>query len=108
MGVKEVDGDAIGALARHCPNLSDLGLIDCAIIDESKLPLATNLQFLSVVGIRNVHWNAIAQTLTLKMSVVQCSTLQRRKSFLLDSQISCRDWLCLHQKLQQITKRGAC
>ncbi|KAH7315174.1 hypothetical protein KP509_21G037600 [Ceratopteris richardii] len=70
MGVREVDGDAIGALARHCPNLSDLGLIDCAIIDESKLPLATNLQFLSVAGIRNVHWNAIAQTLTKLTSLV--------------------------------------
>lgn len=34
-GPWEVDGDAINALANHCPNLTDIGFIDCLKVDET-------------------------------------------------------------------------
>jgi hypothetical protein len=70
MGVRDADGDAIGALARHCPDLMEVGFLDCAVVDEVSLSLATNLRFLSLAGLRNMQWNSAAQSLSKLPSLV--------------------------------------
>ncbi|KAJ7565079.1 hypothetical protein O6H91_02G046900 [Diphasiastrum complanatum] len=59
-GVRDVDSDGILALVRYCPNLTELGLIDCAVVDEVALSAATSLRFLSVAGSRNIVWSSAA------------------------------------------------
>lgn len=60
-GIREVDGDAINALARHCRNLVDIGLIDCLNIDEVALGNVLSLRFLSVAGTTNMKWSLALQ-----------------------------------------------
>ncbi|CAN4111838.1 unnamed protein product [Withania somnifera] len=60
-GIHEVDGDAINALARHCRNLVDIGLIDCLNIDEVALGNILPLRFLSVAGTTNMKWSLALQ-----------------------------------------------
>ncbi|KAK3157147.1 hypothetical protein QOZ80_2AG0116820 [Eleusine coracana subsp. coracana] len=55
-GLREADADAVGALARYCPFLEDLALLDCGAIDESALAGIQSLRFLSVSGCRNLKW----------------------------------------------------
>eukprot|EP00249_Psilotum_nudum_P024609 c29236_g1_i1 orf=349-3153(+) len=59
-GVRDVDSDAIGALVRNCTNLTELGLLDCGIYEESSLANANSLRYLSVAGSRNLSWNKAA------------------------------------------------
>ncbi|MCD7452708.1 Protein ARABIDILLO 1 [Datura stramonium] len=61
-GIREVDGDAINALARHCRDLVDIGLIDCLNIDEVALGNILSLRFLSVAGITNMKWSLALQS----------------------------------------------
>lgn len=60
-GIREVDGDAINALARNCKGLMDIGLIDCLNIDEVALGNVLSLQFLSVAGTTNMKWTLALQ-----------------------------------------------
>lgn len=60
-GVREVDGDAINALARHCRGLVDVGFIDCLNIDEVALGNVLSLCFLSVAGTTNMKWSLALQ-----------------------------------------------
>lgn len=60
-GIREVDGDAINALARHCRDLVDIGLIDCLNIDEVALGNVVSLRFLSVAGTTNMKWSLALQ-----------------------------------------------
>ncbi|OIT07749.1 PREDICTED: protein ARABIDILLO 1 [Nicotiana attenuata] len=60
-GIREVDGDAINALARHCRNLMDIGLIDCLNVDELALGNVLSLRFLSVAGTTNMKWSLALQ-----------------------------------------------
>ncbi|XP_006347948.1 protein ARABIDILLO 1-like [Solanum tuberosum] len=60
-GIREVDGDAINALARHCHGLVDIGLIDCLNIDEVALGNVLSLRFLSVAGTTNMKWSLALQ-----------------------------------------------
>ncbi|CAN4125932.1 unnamed protein product [Withania somnifera] len=60
-GIREVDGDAINALARHCRNLVDIGLIDCRNIDEVALGNVLSLRFLSVAGTTSMKWSLALQ-----------------------------------------------
>ncbi|TMW95183.1 hypothetical protein EJD97_009281 [Solanum chilense] len=60
-GIREVDGDAINALARNCKGLVDIGLIDCLNIDEVALGNVLSLQFLSVAGTTNMKWTLALQ-----------------------------------------------
>lgn len=60
-GVRDVDGEAIGALVKYCSELAELGLLDCMSIDEGALGNAVSLRFLSVAGSRNIKWSTVLQ-----------------------------------------------
>ncbi|XP_027113367.2 protein ARABIDILLO 1-like [Coffea eugenioides] len=60
-GIREVEGDAINALARNCPNLIDVGFIDCLSIDEIALGNVLSVRFLSVAGTTSVKWSMVLQ-----------------------------------------------
>ncbi|XP_073270207.1 protein ARABIDILLO 1-like isoform X1 [Primulina huaijiensis] len=60
-GLREVDADAINALAKHCPNLTDIGFIDCRKVDETYLGNIASVRFLSVAGTTNINWNLVLQ-----------------------------------------------
>lgn len=60
-GIRDVDGDAINALAKHCCYLTDIGFIDCFKIDETALGSVTSVCFLSVAGTTNVKWVSVAE-----------------------------------------------
>lgn len=55
-GIREVDGDAINALAKNCQNLTDIGFIDCLNIDVKSLGNIVSVRFLSVAGTTNIEW----------------------------------------------------
>ncbi|KAL6323059.1 hypothetical protein AAG906_024629 [Vitis piasezkii] len=59
-GVKDVHGDAIDALAKHCRNLTDLGFMDCLKVEELALGNILSLRFLSVAGTTNLKWGLIS------------------------------------------------
>ncbi|KAL4308713.1 hypothetical protein GQ457_01G050380 [Hibiscus cannabinus] len=59
-GIKDVYADAINALARHCPNLVDIGLLDCLNVDESALGNVLSVRFLTVAGTSNMKWDLVS------------------------------------------------
>lgn len=63
-GFHEVDARAINALAQHCPDLADVGFIDCRRVDETALGNVTSVSFLSVAGTTNIKWNLVSQQWT--------------------------------------------
>lgn len=63
-GIREVDGEAIGALVKHCPQLTELGFLDCTVVDEAALAAATSLRFLSLAGSRNTQWSTASHLLS--------------------------------------------
>ncbi|XVF11282.1 hypothetical protein REPUB_Repub08aG0013500 [Reevesia pubescens] len=60
-GVREVNGDAINALATHCRLLKDVGFVESDNIDEVALGNLSAVKFLSVAGTRNLKWESAAQ-----------------------------------------------
>ncbi|KAK8652119.1 hypothetical protein V6N13_061141 [Hibiscus sabdariffa] len=50
-GVKEVNGDSINALAKHCRQLKDVGFVESDNIDELSFGNLNSVKFLSVAGI---------------------------------------------------------
>ncbi|OMO52204.1 Armadillo [Corchorus olitorius] len=60
-GVREVSGDALNALAKHCRQLLDVGFVESENIDEVALGNLTSVKFLSVAGTRNLKWASAAQ-----------------------------------------------
>ncbi|KAL9252499.1 ARABIDILLO 1-like protein [Drosera capensis] len=56
-GLREVDAEAIGALGRYCPDLVDVGFLDCSKVDETALGDLRALRFLSVAGTSNLKWS---------------------------------------------------
>ncbi|GAB2217119.1 hypothetical protein Droror1_Dr00000281 [Drosera rotundifolia] len=56
-GLREVDAEAIGALGRYCPDLVDVGFLDCLKVDEMALGDLRALRFLSVAGTSNLKWS---------------------------------------------------
>ncbi|KAL1543335.1 Protein ARABIDILLO 1 [Salvia divinorum] len=63
-GIHEVNARAINALSQHCPNLADVGFIDCRRVDETALGNVTSVSFLSVAGTTNIKWNLVSQQWT--------------------------------------------
>ncbi|XP_023899766.1 protein ARABIDILLO 1 [Quercus suber] len=59
-GIRDVHGDAINALAKHCPNLTDIGFIDCLNVDEMALGNVVSVRFLSVAGTSNMKWGVVS------------------------------------------------
>ncbi|KAJ7541588.1 hypothetical protein O6H91_10G066300 [Diphasiastrum complanatum] len=69
-GLRDVDSEAILALLKHCPNLTELGLIDCGVVDEIALSTATSLRFLSVAGSRIILWSSAAYLWSKTLNLV--------------------------------------
>ncbi|KAE8702021.1 Protein ARABIDILLO 1 [Hibiscus syriacus] len=59
-GVKDVYADAINALAKHCPNLVDIGFLDCLNVDEAALGNVLSVRFLTVAGASNMKWDLVS------------------------------------------------
>ncbi|KAF4360547.1 hypothetical protein F8388_000846 [Cannabis sativa] len=59
-GIRDVNADAMNALAKHCPNLTDIGFIDCLTIDEMALGNVVSVRFLSVAGTSNMKWGTVS------------------------------------------------
>ncbi|XP_040991345.1 protein ARABIDILLO 1-like isoform X2 [Juglans microcarpa x Juglans regia] len=59
-GIRDVHGDAITALAKNCPNLTDIGFIDCLNVDEMALGNVVSVRFLSVSGTSNMKWGVVS------------------------------------------------
>lgn len=59
-GIKDVHGDAINALAKHCLNMTDIGFIDCLNVDEMALGNVASVRFLSVAGTTNMRWGVVS------------------------------------------------
>ncbi|WOK98710.1 protein ARABIDILLO 1 isoform X2 [Canna indica] len=55
-GIREVNAEAIYALARHCPQLTEIALLDCGTVDEAALERVASVRFLSVAGSKNLKW----------------------------------------------------
>lgn len=60
-GVREINGDAINALAKHCGQLVEVGFIESGGVDEVAMGNLNSLRFLSVAGTRNLKWSSAAQ-----------------------------------------------
>ncbi|KAK4798215.1 hypothetical protein SAY86_030541 [Trapa natans] len=61
-GIRDVQGDAIDALGKYCPNLIDIGFLDCLKVDEGALCNLSSLKFLSVAGTTNIRWGLVSHT----------------------------------------------
>lgn len=59
-GIRDVNAEALNALSKHCPNLLDIGFIDCLNIDEMALGNVASVRFLSVAGTSNMKWGAVS------------------------------------------------
>ncbi|KAK8635489.1 hypothetical protein V6N13_004223 [Hibiscus sabdariffa] len=59
-GIKDVYADAINALAKHCPNLVDIGFLDCLNVDEAALGNVLSVRFLTVAGTSNIKWDLVS------------------------------------------------
>ncbi|CAI9786044.1 unnamed protein product [Fraxinus pennsylvanica] len=60
-GIQEIGADAINALAKYCPNLMDIGFIDCRKVDEIAIGNIISVRFLSVAGTCNIRWGMVLQ-----------------------------------------------
>ncbi|KAI3756804.1 hypothetical protein L1987_56627 [Smallanthus sonchifolius] len=60
-GIQDVNKEAINALATHCPDLHEIGFIDCIKIDEVALGNVVSLRFLSVAGTTDVKWDLVGE-----------------------------------------------
>ncbi|KAJ7007364.1 protein ARABIDILLO 1 [Populus alba x Populus x berolinensis] len=59
-GLRDVSVDVINALAKHCPNLIDIGFLDCLKVDEVALGNVVSVHFLSVAGTSNMKWGVVS------------------------------------------------
>ncbi|GMI75661.1 F-box Armadillo protein 1, ARABIDILLO-1, F-BOX Protein 5 [Hibiscus trionum] len=75
-GVKEVNVDAIDALAKHCRQLKDVGFVDSDNIDEVALGNLNSVKFLSVAGTRNLKWGSAAQVWS-RLPCLMCLDVSR-------------------------------
>ncbi|CAM8990978.1 unnamed protein product [Rhodiola kirilowii] len=56
-GLRDIEADAINALAAKCKNLTDIGFLDCLVVDAAALGNVTSVRFLSLAGTSNFNWN---------------------------------------------------
>ncbi|RWR80626.1 protein ARABIDILLO 1-like protein isoform X1 [Cinnamomum micranthum f. kanehirae] len=56
-GIRDVNGDAINALAKNCGQLVEIGFMDCGSVDGVALGNVASLRFVSVAGTRCVKWS---------------------------------------------------
>lgn len=59
-GIRDVDAEAINALAKHCLDLSDVGFMDCLKVDEMALGNIVSVRFLSVAGTSSIKWSLVS------------------------------------------------
>ncbi|KAH7850905.1 hypothetical protein Vadar_004454 [Vaccinium darrowii] len=63
-GIRDIDGDAINALAKHCLSLIKIGFVDCHNIDEVAVSNVVLLQFLSVAGTTRMNRGLVSKNWT--------------------------------------------
>ncbi|MFS7924881.1 putative F-box domain, armadillo-like helical, leucine-rich repeat domain superfamily [Helianthus anomalus] len=63
-GISDVSYEAIRALADRCPNLHDIGFIDCLNISTTSLANVVQLRFLSVAGTTDIDWDSAGENWT--------------------------------------------
>ncbi|KAJ0804029.1 putative F-box domain, armadillo-like helical, leucine-rich repeat domain superfamily [Helianthus annuus] len=63
-GISDVSYQAIRALADRCPNLHDIGFIDCLNISTASLANVVQLRFLSVAGTTDIDWDSAGENWT--------------------------------------------
>ncbi|KAJ0770001.1 putative F-box domain, armadillo-like helical, leucine-rich repeat domain superfamily [Helianthus annuus] len=63
-GISDVSYQAIRALADRCPNLHDIGFIDCLNISTTSLASVVQLRFLSVAGTTDIDWDSAGENWT--------------------------------------------
>lgn len=73
-GVREVNGDAINALAKHCRQLVEVGFIDSGCVDEAALENLSSVRYLSIAGARNLNWSSAAIAWSKLTSLVGLDT----------------------------------
>ncbi|KAL0714874.1 hypothetical protein Bca4012_021853 [Brassica carinata] len=61
-GMRDVSSEAITSLAEHCPQLSEVGFLDCLNINEEALGQVVSLRYLSVAGTANINWRVAAES----------------------------------------------
>ncbi|PPS14834.1 hypothetical protein GOBAR_AA05739 [Gossypium barbadense] len=114
-GIKDVYADAINALAKHCPNLVDVGFLDCLNVDEAALENVSSVRFLSVAGTSNMKWDVVSQLwhklpkligLDVSRTDIGLAAISRLLSSSLSLKIFLENYLLYWPKLQ--TKGGMC
>lgn len=73
-GVRELNGDAINALAKHCRQLVEVGFVDSGAVDETALGNLSFVQYLSIAGTRNLKWSSAALAWSNLTSLVGLDT----------------------------------
>ncbi|KAH9647893.1 protein ARABIDILLO 1 [Citrus sinensis] len=73
-GVREVNGDAINALAKQCRQLVEVGFIDSGGVDEAALENLSSVRYLSIAGTRNLNWSSAAIAWSKLTSLVGLDT----------------------------------
>ncbi|KAH7852445.1 hypothetical protein Vadar_024893 [Vaccinium darrowii] len=63
-GIRDINGDAINAPAKHCLSFIKIGFVDCHNIDEVAVSNVVPLQFLSVAGTTRMNWGLVSQNWT--------------------------------------------
>ncbi|KAH7865745.1 hypothetical protein Vadar_010671 [Vaccinium darrowii] len=59
--IRDIDGHAINALAKHCLSLIEIAFVDCQYIDEVAVSNIVSLRFLSVAGTTRMDWGLVSQ-----------------------------------------------
>lgn len=60
-GVRDINMEAINALAKFCLILTDIAFIDCLKIDEIALGDVVSVEFLSIAGTTITNWNLVSR-----------------------------------------------
>ncbi|GKV12772.1 hypothetical protein SLEP1_g23883 [Rubroshorea leprosula] len=61
-GIRDVSAESINALAKHCPDLIDIGFLDCLNVNEAALGNVVSVCFLSVAGSSNIDWSVVSSS----------------------------------------------
>ncbi|KAJ4896262.1 Protein ARABIDILLO 2 [Raphanus sativus] len=61
-GMRNVSSDAILSLSEHCPQLTDVGFLDCLHIHEVALGEVVSLRYIAVTGTSNINWRIAAES----------------------------------------------
>jgi len=58
--LRDVSANAVNALTKHCPNLIDIGFLDCLKVDEVALGNVASVLFLLATGTSKMKWRVVS------------------------------------------------